>query len=369
MDELSATLQFFGLREQPFAPTADPAYFYATTGQKECLYRLWNNIDERLGIAVVLGNYGTGKTTLLRKLLTGMQAEPDKYCTAVIGSPIPSWTSYALLEAITAQFGLQPAEESFVACMEALNRHLLANRHRVCTLIIDDAQNLNKRGQIELLRLIQNLETGQHKLLNLVFFAQLEWAQVLRAAPNFEQRVSVTCTLQPLTAEELGHFVEFRLSLAGALPGTGPTFDAAALAAIHAYSDGSPRVIVTLCRNVLELAAQLRARTITQQMVIHTIDKTTLPDPARRARLAAALGLGPAPATAPAPAQAPARAPIAQAPAPTHAPTAGVELFPAAAAPTAAPGNTPSGAQTISREARAALMLQRARETRGTGGA
>ncbi len=365
MDEQSATLQFFGLREHPFAPTADPAYFYATAGQKECLYRLWNNIDERQGIAVVLGNYGTGKTTLLRKLLTGMQADRDKYCTAVIGSPIPSWTSFALLEAITAQFGLQPAEDSFVSCMEALNRHLLANRHRVCTLVIDDAQNLNKRGQIELLRLIQNLETDQHKLLNLVFFAQLEWAQVLRAAPNFEQRVAVTSTLQPLTAEELGHFLEFRLSLAGAQPGTGPEFEPAALVAIQAYSEGSPRVVVTLCRNALELAVQLRTRTITQQMILHTIDKTTLPDAARRARVAAALGI--ATPSRPAPAPTPVPAPVAA------APSAVVELFPApavaGAANTPPSGTTPSGAPTVSREARAAQMLQRAREARSAGNA
>lgn len=375
----SATLQFFGLREHPFAPTADPAYFYASAHHKECLHRLWDNVDERMGIAVVLGNYGTGKTTLLRKLLTGMQADPGKYCTAVIGSPVPSWSSYELLDAIVAQFGLQPAEATFVACMEALNRHLLANRHRVCTLVIDDAQNLNRRGQIELLRLIQNLETEQHKLLNLMFFAQLEWAQVLRAAPNFEQRVNLTLTMQPLTIEEMEYLIDFRLMQAGAVPGTGPAFTPAALRAIHAYSEGSPRVIVTLCRNVLLIAAQLRERAITQEMVLHTIDKTTLPDPARRARLNALLrGDAPAPAPAGKP-EAPAARP--------EAPAAVVELLPRAvpaavspklavpasavapglAAPPGAPAAGGPPAQT--HEQRAAQMLQRAREARNAGNA
>ncbi|NJL73480.1 MAG: AAA family ATPase [Candidatus Competibacteraceae bacterium] len=131
MDDAQTYLKGLGLREQPFAPTADPAYFYATREHKECLFRVWSSIDSRHGIAVILGNYGTGKTTLLRKLLVGMAADPEKYCTAVIGSPIPSWTSFALLEAIVAQFGLQPEEQSFVAYMEALNRHLLENRDRV----------------------------------------------------------------------------------------------------------------------------------------------------------------------------------------------------------------------------------------------
>ncbi len=300
MDESQTYLGLLGLREQPFAPTADPVYFFATQGHKECLFHLWNAIDARHGIAVILGNYGTGKTTLLRKLITGMAADPDKYLTAVVGSPIPSWTSFALLESIVAQFGLRPPEQSFVGHMEALNTHLLDNRDRICTLIIDDAQNLNKRGQLELLRLIQNLETQQQKLLNLVLFAQLEWMQVLRAAPNFEQRVNLTYTLQAIQFEETRQFIEFRLRQAGAEPGSGPVFEDAALRAIHAYAEGSPRVIVTLCRNSLLLAAQLRTNRISSDIVLHTIDKTTLPDPEKRARVAAAAGVSVRPAGRPA---------------------------------------------------------------------
>lgn len=289
MDDTEAYLSYFGLREHPFAPTADPVYFYATREHKECLFRLWNNIDSRYGIAVVLGNYGTGKTTLLRKLLIGMKADPARYNTAIIGSPIPSWTSFALLEAIVTQFGLRPAAASFVAYMEALNQYLLTHRGAINTLIIDDAQNLNKRGQLELLRLVQNLETQQFKLLNMVLFAQLEWMDVLRAAPNFEQRINMTYVLEPIHFEEIGHFIEYRLEQAGARPGEGPEFDETALRAMHAYAEGNPRVIVTLCRNALLLAAQVRTRRIGHEIIVHTIEKTTLPDPDRRARVAAAV--------------------------------------------------------------------------------
>jgi general secretion pathway protein A len=289
MEESQAHLSLFGLREQPFAPTADPVYFYATREHKECLFRLWNSIDARQGIAVVLGSYGTGKTTLLRKLLIGMRADPGRYNTAVIGSPIPSWTSFALLESIVTQFGLRPAAVSFVAYMEALNRYLLENRESINTLIIDDAQNLNKRGQIELLRLVQNLESQQHKLLNLVLFAQMEWTQVLRAAPNFEQRIDLTYTLEPIRFEETRHFIAYRLQQAGATPDKGPEFTESALRAIHAYTEGNPRVIVTLCRNTLLVAAQIRSRKIGHEAVLHTIEKTTLPDAEKRARVAAAV--------------------------------------------------------------------------------
>ena len=313
MDETQAYLKYFGLREQPFAPTADPAYFYATSEHKECLFRLWNSIDSRHGIAVVLGNYGTGKTTNLRKLLLGMRADPSRYNTAVIGSPIPSWTSFALLDAIVSQFGLKPGAESFVTYMEALNQYLLSNRASINTLIIDDSQNLNKRGQIELLRLVQNLETQQHKLLNLVFFAQLEWVQVLRAAPNFEQRINMTYTLEPIDFDDLRYFIDYRLQQAGARPGEGPEFDDLALRAIHAYAEGNPRLTVTLCRNALVVAAQIQTRLVGHEIVLHTVEKTTLPDPERRARVAAAVMEGvrqrpiSAPAITPEPAQEPDR--------------------------------------------------------------
>lgn len=268
-------LSRYGLREQPFAPTADPAYFYATKEHKSCLYRLWNSIDERHGIAVVLGNYGTGKTTLLRKLLTGMAADPKKYNTAVIASPIPSWTSFALLEAIIKQFKLNPEERTFASYMESLNQYLMANRNRVTTLIIDDAQNLNKRGQLELLRLAQNLETQQHKLLNLVLFAQLEWSRVLDAAPNFKQRVNVTYTLEQLSRDDVKRFIQYRLAQAGARKPQHALFDDAAITLIHRYSEGNPRLVVTLCRNSLFFALQVNAKAVTQEIVLHTIAKTT----------------------------------------------------------------------------------------------
>ncbi len=284
-------MNFFGLREQPFAPTADPSYFCATRDHKACLYRLWNSIDERHGIALILGNYGTGKTTLLRKLMSGMASDPSKYNTAVLGSPIPSWTSFSLLEAIVNQFQLRPSDRTFGAYMQALNEYLLANRNRVSTLIIDDAQNLNKRGQLELLRLAQNLETPQHKLLNLVCFAQLEWSRVLEAAPNFLQRANLVYTLSAFSVADLREMIEFRLKQAGAQFAHAPDFGDAAIEVIHAFSEGNPRVAVGLCRNSLLLAAQLETRRVTVEMVLHTIEKTTTADVEKLTHLR---GMGPA---------------------------------------------------------------------------
>jgi general secretion pathway protein A len=377
MDENRELLSFFGLREQPFAPTADPAYFFATREHKECLFRLWSSIDQRHGIAVVLGNYGTGKTTLLRKLLTGMAADPARYRTAVIGSPIPSWTSFALLEAIAAQFGLQPEAHAFGAYMEALNQHLLQQRGRICTLIIDDAQNLNKRGQLELLRLVQNLETQQHKLLNLVCFAQLEWKQVLRAAPNFAQRVNVTYSLPPIGEDETRQFIEFRIGQAMEDSARRPLFSDMAYSLIHRYSGGSPRLIVSLCRNTLLVAARLRQRAIDQALILNTIAKTTLTEQDKLEELQRfASGLPPRAAAPVQRAAVPAPRPVA-APRPPVTPAISPALL----------DNTPLGpapaergaslfrtqppappAERMSRDQRAAEMLLKALQDKGQAG-
>jgi len=282
-------LSMFGLREQPFAPTADPTYFYATQEHKSCLFRLWSSIDERHGIAVVLGNYGTGKTTLLRKLMTGMAADRQRYNTAVIGSPIPSWTSFSLLEAIVNQFNLKPSKRTFGDYMEALSQYLMINRKRINTLIVDDAQNLNKRGQLELLRLVQNLETPQNKLLNLVFFSQLEWTRVLEAAPNFQQRINFAYTLESLNGVDVKNFIKYRLAHAGAVSDKAPQFTESAFGMISAYSGGNPRLIVSLCRNILLFASQIRSRQIDHEMVYHTVQKTTMPDSETQFRMDTAM--------------------------------------------------------------------------------
>jgi general secretion pathway protein A len=276
MEDEQFHLSMFGLHEQPFAPTADPTYFYATQEHKSCLFRLWSSIDERHGIAVVLGNYGTGKTTLLRKLMTGMAADHQRYNTAVIGSPIPSWTSFSLLEAIVNQFNLKPSKRTFGDYMESLSQYLMINRKRINTLIVDDAQNLNKRGQLELLRLVHNLETPQHKLLNLVLFSQLEWTRVLEAAPNFQQRINLTYTLGALNETDVRNFIKFRLAHAGGVGDKAPQFTDSAYAMILAYSEGNPRLIVTACRNILLFASQIRTRQIDHEMVYHTVQKTTM---------------------------------------------------------------------------------------------
>jgi hypothetical protein len=121
-------------------------------------------------------------------------------------------------------------------------------------------------------------------LLNLALFAQMEWIAVLNAAPNFAQRVNLTYTLSALDVDETEEFIHFRLRQAGATePERFFTRDAVRL--IQAYAEGSPRVTVTLCRNALLVAAYTRTQPIGAEVILHTIEKTTLPDTEKRTRV------------------------------------------------------------------------------------
>lgn len=298
MTKFSRALTDLGLRENPFAPTADPHYFYAAREHKTALFRLWSHIDERLGAAVLLGGSGTGKTTLLRKLVSGMTREPERYNLALIGSPLPSWNTQSLMDAIIEQFAIPVDGVGLDAQIRALNGYLIENRNRINTLIIDDAQNLNKRGQLEILRLALNLETSQYKLLNIVCFAQPEWGRVLNAAPSFRQRINVSCSLQPLAAPEIRSLIEFRLRQAGWEQNVEQLFEAEALRRIQLNAKGAPRTAVTLCRNALMLAAQTGERTVSGAMVDHTIERTVLRAPLPAKKPEAAVARAPQPAAA-----------------------------------------------------------------------
>jgi len=265
------------LREQPFAATADPAYFYAPREYKECLFRIWTAVEGGHGPVIVLGRAGMGKTVLLRKVLADMAADAERYETAVIASPSPAWTGFLLLESLLDRLHRTPNVRSYDAWMEALNRYLLEDPDRVRILLIDDAQNLGKPSALEVLRLTQNLETPQRKLLNLVLFGQLEWAESLRAAPGLTGRASVVYILPPFSYEDTRRMVEFRLRQAGATEG-GPRFSEESLRLAHEYAEGVPGAVVTLCRNALAVAARLGQREIGREILLYTLEKTTLPN-------------------------------------------------------------------------------------------
>jgi general secretion pathway protein A len=239
--------QFYGLKERPFNVTSDPAFFYLSRQHKEALSHLLYGVSQRKGIIAVTGEIGTGKTTLCRFFLNQL---PKNVKTAFILNPY--FSENQLLEAVVKDLGLKIANKSKLSFVWGLNDFLLSesrNGNNVI-IIIDEAQNLRPQA-LEHVRLLSNLETEKDKLLQIILMGQPELNRKLDLYElrQLKQRIMVRYHIAPLTSEELGDYINHRLSVAG--PGANVTFTAEAIKIISDFSCGVPRLINIICDRAL----------------------------------------------------------------------------------------------------------------------
>lgn len=250
---------FFGLNEKPFSITPNPRYLYMSERHTEALAHLIYGIKDGGGFVQLTGEVGTGKTTLIRGLL---QRLPDNADIALILNPQLSATEF--LEAILEELSIDIPEksDSIKALIDALNKYLLANysNGRRTILIVDEAQNFSV-DVLEQIRLLTNLETARHKLLQITLIGQPELRTILARNDlrQLAQRITARYHLQPLTQIETQEYVAHRLKVAGA---TRPIFSQPACRELYRLSGGIPRVI-----NVISDRALLGAFTIDQQLI------------------------------------------------------------------------------------------------------
>jgi general secretion pathway protein A len=237
----------FGLRESPFSVSPDPRFFYTNTLYQEAFATLHYGIEAKKGFIVITGEAGTGKTTLLRKLMRNLEA--TTHSVFVFNTHL---NFSELLQLTLRELGLSCQENERLTMIEELNRYLfeqLRQRH-VVAVLIDEAQNLSDEI-LEGLRLLSNLETDKEKLLQIVLMGQPEFETKLDqpALRQLKQRVALHCRLAPLEDNEVGPYIDFRLRVAG-YEGEA-LFDADAVQRIALYSGGIPRLINTICDNAL----------------------------------------------------------------------------------------------------------------------
>lgn len=238
---------YFGFLDSPFSVTPDPRFFYSNPVYLEAYATLQYGIEAKKGFIVITGEVGTGKTTLLRKLLGSLEnTVPSVFI-------FNTYLSFPELLQVTLQdLGLTPKGTSKVTMLQQLNDYLikqLRQGHTVAALI-DEAQNLSD-AVLEDLRLLSNLETDREKLLQIVLVGQPELETKLDQPElrQLKQRVAVRCRLNPLKNEEVGPYIDFRLGAAGY---TGKAlFHRDALQQIALYSKGIPRLINIICDNAL----------------------------------------------------------------------------------------------------------------------
>ena len=237
---------YFGFRESPFSVTPDPRFFYTNPVYLEAFATLRYGIEAKKGFIVITGEVGTGKTTLLRKLLHTLE---DTVHSVLVFNSCLNFPE--LLQLTLQELGLKPGQNK-VAMLQELNDYLIRqlNQGHTVTMLIDEAQNLSDEV-LENLRLLSNLETDQEKLIQIVLMGQPE-LQAKLAQPHlrqFKQRVALRCRLHPLTDQEARPYINARLMAAG-YEGE-ELFHPDAVERIAYYSQGIPRVMNIICDNAL----------------------------------------------------------------------------------------------------------------------
>lgn len=241
-----------GLEKEPFSTSPDPEFFYLSKEHETALTNLIIELRLKRGLSVILGDIGTGKTTLSRKLIQELRQRNDVIFHMVLD---PSFDNeYLFLTALARDFEIAVASSATIIDLrDALERFLFqkgVTEHNTVVLIIDEAQKLSE-SSLENLRVLLNYETNEFKLLQLVLLGQLELHSKIISIPNFFDRISFKYTLNPLGFDEVKEMIHFRIRQAG-YNASVPLFLDEAIREIYEYARGYPRRITMLCHRALK---------------------------------------------------------------------------------------------------------------------
>jgi len=262
---------FFGFNERPFKLVPNPAYLFLSRSHEEALAHLTYAVIQGEGFMEITGEVGTGKTTLCRAFLEHLDND-----TKVAYIFNPNLDSLELLKAINDEFGIPSDADNAKDLIDTLNAFLIEQktRRKNTVLLIDEAQNLTNEV-LELLRLLSNLETVNHKLLHIILVGQPELKEKLDSHElrQLKQRISLSCRLMPLSFKDVQNYIQHRIHVASGKPGI--QFADAAYRSIYNYSQGIPRLINIVCDRALLTAFGLDQKEITQKIVRESIKELT----------------------------------------------------------------------------------------------
>ena len=256
--------EFFGLRSDPFRVNPDPSFLYASACHREALAVLVYAVQERKGFAVLTGEVGTGKTTVLNAVLAKLPATVKTAYLFNTRLSVDDFFTYLLDELELPH--PEPLRKS--TALQLLNTHLIERLERglQTLLILDEAQHLSV-DLLEEIRMLSNLETPQSKLLQILLVGQPELKKTLERPDlrQLRQRVELIHELEPLSVLETVQYVPARLRVAG--HGTGNLFEDSALHSLYRYTRGIPRIINVLADGALLAAYSAGERRVTDKRV------------------------------------------------------------------------------------------------------
>ena len=261
--------EFFGFRKLPFEITPHPKYLFLSSQHKEALSNLQYGLSSAKAITVLIGEAGTGKTTLLYAALA---SERCRNVTCVYLNS-PTLTRAEFIEMLALRFGLSGhAAESKTALLAELEPLLIEQRARgkIVALVVDEAQSLSYE-LLEEIRLFANCETEEEKLLPVVLAGQPELSGRLNEVGlrQLKQRVTLRCELRPLKLEETAMYIATRVKAAGGDASKIFTRDAVVL--VHQSSGGIPRTINVICDNALVTGFGLERPLIDREIVLGVV--------------------------------------------------------------------------------------------------
>jgi len=255
--------QVLNLQREPFSNSPDPEFFFQSRRHVGCLQKLELSIRLRRGLSVVVGEVGTGKTTLCRQLIRRFARDPGVETHLILDPLFPS--SRDFLKALSSMFGLprtSEGEPSEWRIKDEIQKHLFrrgVEEGKIVVLILDEGQKI-PRDCLEVLRELLNYEVNQYKLLQIVLFAQKEFEEVLSQHKNFADRINFYGSLGPFGFGEMKAMILFRLGRAKEGFSTPRLFTFWGFVALYRATGGYPRKVVHLChRTLMTLIVQNRS--------------------------------------------------------------------------------------------------------------
>jgi general secretion pathway protein A len=266
-----------GLGKEPFSTSPDPAFFYLSREHKAALCRVQIAVTLKRGLSVILGDVGTGKTTLSRKLAR-LLGENEEYCFRMILNPYFE-TEKQFLSRLAALFHVDvSADATALDYIEAVEKFLFytgVEQEKTVVLLVDEAQILPD-FVLETLRILLNYETNEYKILQLILVGQLELLPRISRSNNFWDRIALKYVLNPLGEDEVKEMIDFRLRQAG-YNGKQPLFRDEAIELIARHTQGYPRKLALMCHDALEYLVMHDRKTVETEVVTALIDQEVKP--------------------------------------------------------------------------------------------
>lgn len=257
-------LSFYNLNEQPFSNSVDIKYFYSNAQHSQALLRLKYAVDTMKGLAVVVGDIGTGKTTLARRMLN--ELDENTYEAALLVILHASVTADWLMKKIAMQLGVENVGDTKLEILGQLYKRLVEihDSGLKTVVLMDEVQMLQSREIMEEFRGLLNMEVSEGKLLTFVFFGLPDLENLLALDEPLKQRVAIKYKLSGMDENNTQEYIKHRLGVAGC---EGEIFTPDAVNAVHQYSRGVPRIINTICDNAILEGFLLKQNPVNKEIV------------------------------------------------------------------------------------------------------